>query len=330
MDSNATDSGAGGSFDSSTSSNTGNSPDDLASAFASFAGDDDERHAQHQTDDEGREGAAADQAGQALEAKPDPAAEGAAEGADDALVTVKVNGEDKQVKLSELTRDYQKFASATQRFEEAAGARREVETYRAQIEQERAHLGKALEFYTQQLQQFMPQPPDPRLLDVDPVSYIRQQQAYQNAVGQLQQADAARRELSQRSAAEQQQALRQELAQEAQRLTEAIPEWADAGKAQAEKAALRDYLNKAGFQHEELDQVTDHRSLVVARKAMLYDQIVAKAASTKAQVAKLPPARVQRPGVAGTALDGRTQAMQQLGRSGRVEDAAAVFESLLG
>lgn len=326
MDSNATDSGASSSFDSSTSSNTGNSPDDLVSAFASFAGDDDERNDQHQSDDEGREGAA-DQAGQAPEAKPEPDAEGA----DEALVTVKVDGEEKQVKLSELTRDYQKFASATQRFEEAAGARREVETYRAQIEQERTHLGQALEFFTQQLQQFMPQPPDPRLLDADPVTYLRQQQAYQSAIGQLQQADAARRELSQRTAMEQQAAQAQRLSSEAQRLAEAIPEWNDPAKAQAGKAELRAYLTeKAGFSASDLDNVTDHRSLVVARKAMLYDQIVSRAAATKQQVAKLPPARVQRPGVAGTALDGRTQAMQKLGRSGRVEDAAAVFESLLG
>lgn len=325
MDSNATDSGAGSSFDS--SSNTGNSPDDLAAAFASFAGEDDERNDSPQSDDEGREGAADDQAGQAPEAKPEPDAEGA----DDALVTVKVNGEDKQVKLSELTRDYQKFASATQRFEEAAGARREVETYRAQIEQERAQLGQALEFYAQQIQQFMPQPPDPQLLDADPVGYLRQQQAYQQALGQLQQADAARRELAQRSSAEQEQAIQQHLAGERQRLLSAIPEWADPAKAQAEQAALRAYLTeKAGFSASDLDQVSDHRSLVVARKAMLYDQIVQKAATAKQQVAKLPPARVQRPGVAGTALDGRTQAMQKLGRSGRVEDAAAVFESLLG
>ena len=62
---------------------------------------------------------------------------------------------------------------------------------------------------------------------------------------------------------------------------------------------------------------------------MLYDQMIAKASAATKKVATLPQ-KVERPGVSeGPNNDKRTQAYQRLAKSGKVEDAAALFANLL-
>ena len=69
--------------------------------------------------------------------------------------------------------------------------------------------------------------------------------------------------------------------------------------------------------------------VVTARKAMLFDQMVAKAQAAEKKVATLPT-KVEKPG-SGSApsLDRRTAGYQRLSKSGRVEDAAGLIASLL-
>ena len=68
----------------------------------------------------------------------------------------------------------------------------------------------------------------------------------------------------------------------------------------------------------------------MARKAMLYDQMVGKAAAAAKKVATLPN-KVERPGGGETQnLDKRAAAFQRLSKSGRVEDAASLIAGLFG
>ena len=62
---------------------------------------------------------------------------------------------------------------------------------------------------------------------------------------------------------------------------------------------------------------------------MLYDQMMSKAQAAAKKVSTLPT-KVERPGVAAEApgLDKRTSAYQKLAKSGKVEDAAAIFASM--
>ncbi len=64
--------------------------------------------------------------------------------------------------------------------------------------------------------------------------------------------------------------------QEAHKLLEAIPEWAtDKAVFAKETEEVGEFLKKSGYLAEELQQFVDHRALVLARKAMLYDQAMA-------------------------------------------------------
>lgn len=254
----------------------------------------------------------------------------------DPVVTVKIDGETRQIKQSELIAGYQKGEAASKRFEEAAQLRKSVEQERAQTAQERAHLAEALQHYTQQLQAFQQsqEPNWAQLLEADPTEFQRQRFHFEQRQAQLQQAQAAQAHLMQLQQAESQQRMMQTLQEQQAKLLEALPEWRDSAKFKSEIGELRGALSKTGFSDSEIEGLTDHRMVIVARKAMLYDQMVAKQAQAGKQLGskleKLPPVRVERPGAGEISLtDGRTRAMRQLSKTASARDAAGLIESLL-
>jgi hypothetical protein len=109
------------------------------------------------------------------------------------------------------------------------------------------------------------------------------------------------------------------------------PEMADPTKGRQETAALTKYLIDTGYRQEELSRLVDHRDFILARKAMLYDRLMANRDKVKETVAALP--KVQKPGTArGTrtgAAERRAALMTRLTRTGRTEDAARLIEEML-
>ena len=136
-------------------------------------------------------------------------------------------------------------------------------------------------------------------------------------------------QLAQQTAAEQAKAQQKNALEQREALLAKLPEWKDAAKAKADKDAIVEYLKKEGFGDEDLGNIHDHRAVLMARKAYLYDQMVEKAKVATKKVSALPQ-KVERPG-AGEApsLDRRNAAFQKLNKSGRVEDAAAAFATFL-
>ena len=243
---------------------------------------------------------------------------------------VKVNGEEREVPLSELLKGYSLESDYRVKTSQIAEQARAVQAQAAQAQALQAHYAQQLQTYQSQLAQMQPAPPDPNLIQSDPVSFLQQQQAYQSWQQQMQAVHAERQQLEQQTQMQQMQSRQALLAQQAELLTKAIPDWADESKAKAEKASLSEYLTKLGFSREEVGQVADHRAVVMARKAMLYDQLMTKQADATKKVASLPPKAPQRPGNGVAPTDGRTRAVQSLKRSGSVEDAANVFAAMLG
>ena len=206
---------------------------------------------------------------------------------------------------------------------------RAVQAQAAQAQALQAHYAQQLQAYQAQLSQMQPAPPDPNLIQSDPVSFLQQQQAYQSWQQQMQAVQVEQQQLAQQRQMQQLQSQQAMLAQQAELLTKAIPDWADESKAKAEKSSLAEYLTKLGFSRDEVNQVADHRAVVMARKAMLYDQLMTKQADATKKVATLPPKAPQRPGSGISPTDGRTRAMQSLKRSGSIDDAANAFAAML-
>ncbi|MCA7085844.1 hypothetical protein K7G19_19835 [Cupriavidus sp. DB3] len=251
-------------------------------------------------DDDGPQGNPDNQPQQA-EAQQQQAAEEnqpADDDPNDPVLKLKVDGEERELKQSELIAQAQKYLAGEKRLEEAANLRKQLEPEFQQVQQERQQLKQALEFYIPQLTELLQlNAPDPQLINEDPQEYMRQNYAFQQRMAQLQQAQAAQAALTQREQAEQAQKLQARAAEEQQKLLQALPDWKDQAKAKAEATAIDGYLQKEGFGDDERNGLMDHRMIVVARKAMLYDQLMAQKGAAQQRVKGVPP-RVERPGTA--------------------------------
>jgi hypothetical protein len=266
----------------------------------------------------------------------DAPVEGVEEGADapaedDATVTVKIDGKDVEVKLSELKQGYQRQLDYTRKTMEVSETRKAAEAETAKARSERDNYAQNLNRFQAQLegQQQEHQKVDMEaLLNSDPVEYLRQTHLANTRQAQLQQVYTERQRVGQQQQAEAQEAQSRHLQSQQQELLAKLPEWRDAAKADADRAAIRDYLVHEGYEPQSLSQITDARAVVLARKAMLYDKVVAKASAAAKKVASLPT-RMERPGVSEQGLDRRTSAYQRLSKSGSLNDAADIFASLL-
>lgn len=266
--------------------------------------------------------------------EPEPEAK-AEEKADDAPKTVKVQVDGKDVELTQeqIAEAYKsglRQQDYTRKTMETAETRKAAEAEVQKTQQERSAYAQNLQRLQVQTEAALQQSQQidwQALLDSDPVEYLKQQHLVQTRQASLQQVYAEQNRIAQQFQAEQAQQLKNHLTAQHQALLDKLPDWKDEKKASADKEALKAYLLKEGYDEASVSGISDARAVVLARKAMLYDQITAKAQETAKAIQKLPP-RMERPGVARP-TDGRTADMQALKRSGKTDDAANLFAKML-
>lgn len=268
------------------------------------------------------------------EAEPAKAedAEADAADADDPLVTVKIDGKTVEVPLSELKNGYQRQSDYTRKTMETAEQRKAAEAAQQQAQQERQAYAVNLQRMQAQLEGALQEQQKidwQALLDSDPVEYLKQQHLAQQRQAAYQQTLAQRQQLEAMAQAERAQMQQRHLEQQQQELLTRLPDWRDDAKSKAEKSALREYLLKEGYSEQDVSGISDARAVILTRKAMLYDQMLAKASAAAKKVSNLPQ-RTERPGNSETnTIDKRGAAFQRLSKTGRIEDAASVFASLI-
>lgn len=248
------------------------------------------------------------------------------------MVTVKIDGKDIEVPLAELKNGYQRQADYTRKTQEVAEIRKATTAEQQAAAQERQAYASNLQKMQAQLEGALEQQQQTNwqaLIESDPVEYLKQQHLWQQRQAAYQQNIAQQQQLATVLQAEQAKSYSDHLSTQQQELLAKLPDWKDEGKAAAEKAALRTYLLQQGYDEQAVSSVADARAVVMARKAMLYDQMLAKANTATKRVSNLP-SRIERPGAGEPqGLDKRSSAFQRLSKSGRVEDAAAVFSTFI-
>ena len=269
------------------------------------------------------------------QAEPEPQPEAAAEPQaqeEDTTVTVRIDGKDVEVPLSELKNGYQRQADYTRKTMEAAEQRKAAEAQIAQAQQERQAYAANLQRMQAQLEGALQQQQQTNwdeLLQSDPVEYLRQQRIAQERQATLQQVYGQQQQVAAQQQALAQQAYVRQLEAQQQDLLAKLPDWKDEAKAKAEKVALREYLANQGYEAEAIDGIADARAVILARKAMLYDQMVGKASAAAKKVSALPQ-KVERPGQGDNpGITPRTAAYLKLNKTGKVEDAARAFAAIL-
>lgn len=251
---------------------------------------------------------------------------------DDPTVTVKIDGKEVQVKLSELRNGYQRQSDYTRKTMEVAEQRRAAEAAFVAAQTERQQYAANLQRMQAQIESALAQQSEidwANLIEADPQEYLKQRHLYEQRQAALQENLGHQRTIAAHMQADARAAAERDLAQQQEMLLAKLPEWRNPEAAKAEKAALREYLIQQGYDEASVSSVADARAVLLAHKAMLYDRMVGKADAASKRVANLP-SRMERPGTGERAgLDRRTSSYQKLAKSGRVEDAAAVFASLI-
>ena len=110
----------------------------------------------------------------------------------------------------------------------------------------------------------------------DPAEYVRKQHAASQRQAKLQAALYRLNEAKQVQNTASQESITARVKEEQALLVERLPEWKDATRYKAESAQISEYLTTSGYGPEEVSGVTDHRAVILARKAMLYDKLMAK------------------------------------------------------
>lgn len=248
------------------------------------------------------------------------------------MFTVKIDGKEIQVPRDEVIAGYQRQQDSTRKTMEAAEQRKQAQAEIDKARQERSEYTENLTRMKHQLEgalQEQQQIDWNALLERDPVEFMRQKHLSDQRQAALAQVNQQQQQIQAQAQAEAQNQYVEHIKRQREELIAKVPEWKDEGKRKADVASIKQYLKNEGYSDAEIENVSDHRAILNVRKAMLYDKMVAQAKEATKKVAATPQ-KVERPGVVDSgSVDKRTAAFQKLSRTGRVADAAKVFESLL-
>jgi hypothetical protein len=243
---------------------------------------------------------------------------------------VTVDGSEIEVTQDELINGYSRQQDYTRKTQELANQRKTIEQQAQELSQRDAIYAQLLPKMEAQLKGELVNEPDwDSLYNDDPIAFVREKQIWDEKKEKLKAAEAEQQRLQQEAYAKQQEQIAQQVQEGQQKILEIIPEWKNAEVAQKEKLAIRDYgINVLGYLPQEMDAIYDYRALLGLRNAWLNSKTVE---ATKKKPTQKAPARVARP---GTTTRKKTvapakRAKQVLAKTGKVQDAAKVFEQFL-
>ena len=253
------------------------------------------------------------------------------------VLTVKVDGKEMQVPQSEVIAGYQRQADYSRKTNDLAQARRQFDTDRTTFETERQSVGQERTHYRallgqlqQAVSQLTTQEPTQeqwaQLQQEDPTQFLIARENWRILNDQKQAAQAELHRLNHQELAQQQQAWAQHVQQAAQTFRESIPAWKDEATGRRELGELVEYARNLGYSDDEIQAAGDPRALQALYKAMKFDALQSQARNLKpvARTKTLAAGSPQR-GVSGSK---RSNAEKRLARSGSIDDAAAIFETL--
>jgi hypothetical protein len=244
---------------------------------------------------------------------------------------VKAAGEEKEVTIDELIKNYQLGADYTKKTTEVAEQRRALETEKAAI----AEAKQLREQYAQRLQVLenflnVPEEDIEYLKETDPIGYAVKVADQTQREKQLQSVRAEQDRLAQMQQAENAQALRTHLASEAEKIAAIVPDYADKEKGMKVRQEIREYAKSIGWTDQELGSVYDSRAVLSLYEGMQYRKLMQNKPAVTKKVNEAP--KMVKPGTSKAQASEREQIKKQKARlreSGRVQDAASLFEKFL-
>ena len=162
----------------------------------------------------------------------------------------------------------------------------------------------------------------------DPAKYLAKLAEYNTLNRRLQEAESKRVQVAQQFTESQQRFQQEALKREREALFKAIPDWRDDAKFKQARGRILAYMAERGFSEQEVGSLMDHRALLVAYDAARFRESQKALKASAKQLGQKPA--VAKPGAGASKAqiaDEQTRALrQQLKKTGRLEDAAKLFE----
>lgn len=217
-----------------------------------------------------------------------------------AVFKTKVDGKEGVAKLQDLLKSYQLQEHVDRKAREAAEREKAIQAREQEVQQQLQQRLQYTENLTQiaanQLLQEFQSINWQQLEQADPGQAALMRQKFMEKQAQLrgvlQNIEQQRHMGMQKAHMEQAQALQRE----AERLPVLIPEWKDPEVAAKERAQIREWALKAGYEPEEVDSISRAHQVAVLRKAMLADRLQASKPEIENKVRTAP--KLVKPGQA--------------------------------
>ena len=247
--------------------------------------------------------------------------------------TIKAAGEEKEVTLDELKKSYQLGSDYTKKTQEVAEQRKVIDQEAKAIIEAR----KVRDEYAQRLksvEEFLVGSNESKenlaeLKENDPIGYAVKVAEMTEKKEQLQLLQAEQQRIAQQQNSDRSANMQKYVEQEAQKLTQSLPEFSDKAKGEQIRNEIRNYGKKVGFTDDELSQVYDSRHVLVLHKAAQYDKLMAGKAGVKKKVANAPKMVKGGAKVKQSVTDKQKKLQQRLLQTGDARDAASIFENFM-
>tara|TARA_X000001388_G_scaffold28287_1_gene19963 strand:+ start:5435 stop:6460 length:1026 start_codon:yes stop_codon:yes gene_type:complete len=244
------------------------------------------------------------------------------------LYKVKVNGQEYDVTLDELTNGYSRDADYRQKTEILANDKKEFqsesEKQRQNFSQKMTELNQVLNDAQQQLNDETNNVDLEKLYEEDPTEAARIEHRLRKKQEKLNLA-------MEKAQSEQKTQFESFLKDQQNKLVSKMPEFNDPTKASQLKSSMKNTLNSYGFNDQEVAQVYDHRIVMLVNDAMKYRNLQKAKPNIAKKISK--PGKVFSSGVKQSKDDlnskSRKEKLSRLRKSGSVKDAQSIFLDMI-
>ncbi len=218
------------------------------------------------------------------------------------LVKTKVDGQEGKVKFADLVKSYQLQGHVDKQVREAAEMRKAAQE-QAQAAQQQSQIqqqlvGQMAEVKAVEAELAKYTAVNWRdLYDSDPATAAKLDHQYRELQQQHAQKSNAVNQAHQQILNQQEQQRHATLVSERQALLKAVPEWSDDAKAAKDKEAIMADLKSRGYSDSDLQGLSDHKAVLLARDAWLYRQQQTANKVAEKQVRAAP--KIIKPGTSG-------------------------------
>ena len=259
-----------------------------------------------------------------------------------ALYTVKVNGEDVEVTEDELVRGYSRQADYTKKTQELAEYRKQLDNGAQHLQGEIAQTQAARQEYVNAMSQAIESNYSvakqfentdwERLKVEDREEYLTKRDEYREVQDQIRGLQSKQQEAYEQQNRETQAQHQKLLQEEHAKMVSILPEWGEPETQRAIAKSIGEFAISRGYTQEELNQLVDHRSILVLMEAKAFADMQGKQLKARAKKVKNKPKVVRssaKKEKADVSKVARTKQMKRLQETGRVQDAASLFEDFV-